>query len=152
MEQFGKNTLAKRVDGIMKPVSGERTVITSKETLEKRLIEVDTDPTKTATVEDMRAAQTMATQAFEQARTELEVAEEIKAKLQEDRDRLREEIAQVIEDNSYDKTLVGRATNALSGLAGPDLRKFFGGIAQKQVPSSESTASPASDQDLTLGR
>ena len=131
MEQFGKNTLSKRIDGVLSTSSKEPTVLTSKETLEKRLIEVDTDARNPASVEDMRTAQVTAEEAMQEARSQLEVAKDIKAKLQVDRDRLREEIAQVIEENSYDRTLVGRTTNALSNLARGDLKNLFGGIAKK---------------------
>ena len=140
MKQFGKNTLSKRIDGIMQPQSTQPTVLTSKEKLEKRLIETETDKTKPATVEDMRMAQTEASKALDKARNELEVAKDIHAKLKEDRAQLQRDIAQAIEENSFDRTLVGRATNALSSFTGSDLKGFFGGIAKKPAPSTESAA------------
>ena len=140
MEQFGKNTLSKRIDGIIRPQSSQPTVLTSKEKIEKRLIEVESDPKTNATVEDMRLAQTEASAALDKARNELEVAKDIHEKLKEDRAQLQRDIAQAIEENSFDRTLVGRATNALSSFTGSDLKGFFGGIAKKPAPSTESAA------------
>lgn len=125
MSRFARRPLAKRMDGVLTAPSKERTIVVSQETKAKQLIELPSKEGKP--LHDVQAE----TASAQEIEAETEVARRLQSEVEETRVKLQAEIDAAVSENSFDKTLVGRATHILGQFVSSDKKKLFGGIAKK---------------------